>query len=518
MNDSTAQPKERSSFAAALWRHKLMVVLITILAGAAAFGLSLLQPVLYETQGELLVADPRTSGVFDELSAVYDPSRYVRNQARVVESTQVATAAAEALGGSLSVEKLKDSTTASPARDLDVIVVKATQPTADEAVALVNAVVDAYANLVTEQVQNSADNRIDTLERSKLELQGRVTELDAALDADPDNAALTAERNAAVAQLVTLETQIEQIAVNAALYGSGIQLYVPPETPKNPVQPQPLRNTAIAVVLGFLAGGATAWLRGDDRERADDRNIPARLLNAPLLGAVPSYWEVGATGPAPTVTSPRSAAAGAYHFVVSSLGFALNTAEGNLVMVTSSGIGDGKSASALNIAISATGNGRVPLLIDGDERNRGLTRLSGYTIASGVTDIDSDTDPNDLVQNWQVEGGTVIKFLPAGKKLRADTAQFFRSDHFRDMLPKLSAQHDLVIIDAPPVLAAPETTDIAARVDGVVLVVRRDTDVQDIEDARDRLAIASTPIIGYIYNRDKGAETVYAYGYGERNA
>jgi Mrp family chromosome partitioning ATPase len=491
-----------------------MVAAIAILAAGAGFGLSLLQPVLYEAQGELLVADPRTSGVFDELSNVFDPSRYVRNQARIIESTQVATAAAETLGGTISVESLKNSTTASPARDLDVILVKGTQPTASEAVELVNAVVGAYASLVTEQVQTSADNRTDTLQRSKTELQGRVAQLDAALDGDPENAALTAERNAAVAQLVTLDTQIDEITVNAALYGSGVQLYVPPETPRTPVQPKTLRNTAIAGLLGFMAGAALAWWRGDKQERAEDRNIPARVLDAPLLGAVPNYWEVGATGPAPSVSSPQSAAAGAYDFVVSSLGFALSTTDGNVVMVTSSGIADGKTASALNIAVSATGDGRAPLLVDGDERNRGLTRMSGFAIGRGVTDFEPDTDPNDLVQKWQVEGGTVIEFLPAGRHLRGDTAQFFRSDQFRDALPKLSAQHDLVIIDAPPVLAAPETTDIAAQVDGVVLVVRYGTDVQDIEDARDRLAIAGTPIIGYIFNRAKGTDTAYVHGYG----
>jgi Mrp family chromosome partitioning ATPase len=199
---------------------------------------------------------------------------------------------------------------------------------------------------------------------------------------------------------------------------------------------------------------------------------------------------------------------------VSSLGFALNQVGGKSVMITSSGPSDGKSATALNLAIAALADGRTPLLIDVDERARGLTRMSGYGIARGVTDADGETRSGELVQKWPVEGQTVVEFVPAGKRLSGGSAGYFRSAQFQETLPKLTEGYDLVIFDAPPVLVAAETTDIASNVDGVVLVVRRDTEVRDLEDARDRLAIAGTPILGYVFNWAKGADGRYGYGYG----
>jgi Mrp family chromosome partitioning ATPase len=199
---------------------------------------------------------------------------------------------------------------------------------------------------------------------------------------------------------------------------------------------------------------------------------------------------------------------------VSSLGFALDQGGGKKVVITSSSVGEGKTATALNIAIAAAGDGRTPLLIDADERARGLTRMSGFGIAPGITDADPESGTGAVVQKWLVEGEAVVEFVPAGKKLGADTERYFRSPQFKEGLAKLTTGYDLVLIDTPPVLAAPEATDIAAEADGIILVVRRGTALSDIEDACDRLTMAGTPIIGYVFNWAKGAGGTYAYKYG----
>ena len=55
---------------------------------------------------------------------------------------------------------------------------------------------------------------------------------------------------------------------------------------------------------------------------------------------------------------------------------------------------------------------------------------------------------------------------------------------------------------------------LAAQVDGVVLVVNQGTPLRDLHDARQRLSISRTPILGYIFNRARGAAGAYGYGYG----
>ena len=72
----------------------------------------------------------------------------------------------------------------------------------------------------------------------------------------------------------------------------------------------------------------------------------------------------------------------------------------------------------------------------------------------------------------------------------------------------------MVIIDTPPAMSAAETSDIASQADGVVLVVSAGTPLRDLHDARQRLSISRTPILGYIFNRAKGSTGAYGYGYG----
>jgi protein-tyrosine kinase len=75
------------------------------------------------------------------------------------------------------------------------------------------------------------------------------------------------------------------------------------------------------------------------------------------------------------------------------------------------------------------------------------------------------------------------------------------------------AGRQLVIIDTPPVMFASETADIAAEVDGVVLVVREGSPLRDLEDARSRIELSGTPIIGYIFNKASATDTAYRYSY-----
>ena len=475
----------------------------------------MLQEELYQAEGQVLLNDPRTSGgVAAEIGIVLDPGRYVRNQAEVLESPQVAARASELLGGQPTPTEIQDSTSATPASDLDALTVRSTQSTSEGAIAVVDAAVIAYEEIVEEGISAKVDESIATLERSKVDIYARIAEIDAELAEDAGDITLGAQRTAAVSQLVAFDTRIEELATNATLYGSGVQLYVTPETPTSPVQPKPIRNAAIAMVLGFIAAGAWAWWRAENDQRADDRNTPAAILDAPLLAVVPEYGDVGAQGPNPADANPESGAAEAYHFAVSSLSFALEQVEGTSVVITSSAPGDGKSVTALNIAFAAAKDGRRPLLIDADERARGLTRLSGLGIGRGLTDLTPGSSIADVIGDWQMLNNTSLSFVPAGSRLDDTAAAYFRSVAFRQSLPALVEGYDMAIIDTPPVMSAAETTDIAAQADGVVLVVTQGTPLRDLHDARQRLSISRTPILGYIFNRARGSTGAYGYGYG----
>ena len=71
---------------------------------------------------------------------------------------------------------------------------------------------------------------------------------------------------------------------------------------------------------------------------------------------------------------------------------------------------------------------------------------------------------------------------------------------------------DLVLYDTPPLLLASDTSAIAAHVDGIVVIVSRGTPVRQLEALRERLDHVGTPVIGYVFTKDR-VDAGYGYGY-----
>ena len=495
------------SLFASLWRYKFLIVGASLLAAAVGYGLSSLQAPTYTSSGLLLLNDPRTAGDFtNEFSLFIDPTRYIRNQVTVIQSPMVRERTLEIMGEKgYSPEEIVVGVSARIESDLDAMSVTSTGGDPNQTMAMVNSTVEAYSDVVSEQVLSLAEKEVAQLEIAKADLTTQVEELDALVAEDPDNSALKAEQASSIAQLSTIDGRIKDLSTQALLYGSGIQLYIDPQTPGIQTAPRPLRNAAIALVLGGLAAGAFAWWRAEQDQRADTKDIPAHILGAPLLAVVPEFSSVKAWAPAPTVTHVDSPAAEAFHFALSSLTFVLDQIGGNSVVITSADPEDGKTVIALNLAVAAMKDGRSPLLIDGDERRRGLTFLAG---------LDEETSVGIAIgqgHRWAITPTESIDFVASGRDLRGDIAGHFRTVEFRKELQSAMAGRDLVIIDTPPVMSASETADLAREVDGVVLVVREGSPLRDIADARDRIALSGTPIVGYIFNRASAKDTTYHY-------
>jgi len=499
---------------ASLWRYKWYIIAVSLLAASVGYGLSTFQSSLYLADGTVLLKDPRSAGdLANEIGLALDPRSNVRNQAEIMESAQVAQLAAQNLDNGTTPNEVQEATTATATTDLDTVIVAATMPTPDEAVAMVDAAVGAYEEIVTQQIQTSVNASLGTLEASKAETVDRIADLDARIADNPDDSALEAQLTAATAQFVVLDTRIELLATNAAVYGSGVQLYVAPTAPTAPIRPRPRRNAVIAFVIGGLSASTWAWWRAQRNQIVDDHAVPAAILGAPLLASIPAFEPVDPASLIPVDTAKGTGAPEAYQFALSSLRFALEKVNGTTVLITSTSLGEGKSATAINLSIAAAQDGGSLLLIDADGRAQGLTRLSRMVDAVGITDLNGPERIEESVHIWQING-TSLDFVPAGTDVVGNTANFFRSETFQTALASLVDGRDMVIIDSPPVMAAAETTDIGSVVDGIVLVVQKNTSIRELEAAKDRLAISDTPIIGYIFNKATFGFGVKAHSYG----
>lgn len=251
---------ETPSLFHALWRYKIQVLGAAVAAGLVAFGLSMLQPTVYTADGLVFLNDPRNSASFAAAIGIgpeFDP--YVRSQADLIESFPVAQRAVEILADGSTTEEVLASISAVPAVDMDGVRIRSTATTADESVAVHVAVVQGYEEVATDLVRTGTAEAIAVLDESAAEAEGRLTATEALLAEDPEDSALQAQQAAAMGEIADLTSRANQLATDAALYGSGVRLYVAPSPPPEPSQPRPLRNTAVAFAIGLVGAGIWAW-------------------------------------------------------------------------------------------------------------------------------------------------------------------------------------------------------------------------------------------------------------------
>jgi len=191
---------------------------------------------------------------------------------------------------------------------------------------------------------------------------------------------------------------------------------------------------------------------------------------------------------------------------------------GNLIMVTSSLPGEGKSFTAINLAISmATELESTVLLIDADVAKSSILRYLGLRADRGLIDVlrDPSIQLSDVLIKTDIAKLTV---LPAGQGF-AHATELLASSAMRNFVRDIANRyHDRIIIfDCPPLLATSEASVLATYMGQIVFVVEAERTPQ--EAIKDALAhISDCEHVGLLLNkapaRSLGGGDYYGYGYG----
>jgi non-specific protein-tyrosine kinase len=170
-----------------------------------------------------------------------------------------------------------------------------------------------------------------------------------------------------------------------------------------------------------------------------------------------------------TVSEPRSAISEAYRTLRTNLDFAgLDRALKTLV-ITSAGVGEGKSTTLANLAIVSAQAGRKVVLVDADLRRPTLHTLFGLPNDQGLTTaiLDNEARQAPPLHPTGIEGLSVLTSGP----LPPNPADLMGSRLMEEVIGALAQGADQVLIDTPPVVAVTDAAVLATKVDGVLLVI-----------------------------------------------
>ncbi len=299
-----------------------------------------------------------------------------------------------------------------------------------------------------------------------------------------------------------------QMAVAEAMTVSDMKLVESAKMPDKPDSPKLLVFIILGAFVGVCAGASLVFLLEyvDDSVRTqDDVKI---VWSLPVLGYIPKYKLK--TGKFIDSVPPTDPLAESYRAVRSGIAFAGVDQQINVLAVTSSVPSEGKSTFCTNLAICLAADGKRVVVVDCDLRrptqHKTFPTLSNSqgvsTVLSGATLL------ADALQDTPVANYSVLTSGP----LPSNPGRLVESLRLRSMLAELARTYDMVIVDAPPMLAVSDAIALGRASKGLIMVIEAGkTTRRMLGDVKIRFASAGIEPIGAVLNKVDPRSGNYGY-------
>lgn len=199
----------------------------------------------------------------------------------------------------------------------------------------------------------------------------------------------------------------------------------------------------------------------------------------------------------------------AYNTMRTNVMFSINGKENKVIGVTSAMPHDGKTITAVNLAISLVQIEKKTILIDADMR---LPTVANKLLLSGNKGLSNIlAGQAELDRCIKKDSQTGLDVLLAGE-IPPDPTWLLQSPRFREMIGTLRERYDFIIIDLPPVTTVTDSYMITEHIDGYLLVVRNGwTDLRAVDEMMAQLSMAEARVIGFVNNDVPVRDRAYQY-------
>jgi capsular exopolysaccharide synthesis family protein len=317
--------------------------------------------------------------------------------------------------------------------------------------------------------------------------------------------------------------KLKEAGVMTGLRSSNVRIVDPASAPTVPSSPNIPRNLLMSLLVG-LAGGLSLAFVMESRDTSIHSLEQVRMITAlPSLAVIPlssrPNRSLSAAKRLPrsvaamaSAIRPKSEIAEAYRALRTSILLSKTGKSAKILMVTSALPQEGKTTTSVNLAIVLAQHGSRVLLIEGDMRRSGISK---------ILHLQSDIGLSTLLGNNSVAETAILSVadvpnlsvLPAGP-VALHPSEMLASARMRDLVRGLEPQFDHIIIDTPPVLSVTDAALLSALADSTLIVVRAGTTSRAaLRRVHDVLSHVDARIMGVILNAaDLNEPDMYYYG------
>jgi capsular exopolysaccharide synthesis family protein len=486
------------SYLRAIRAHPLVVALVTVATLLSAVLWLTLRADSYDATAQLLVTPlPQDDQTFLGLQLLRDsgdPTRTVQTAATLVESQQAADRAAQKLGKGWTGEEVLSRVEVEPQGESNVLAVTGRGSSAEEAMRIANEFAGSALAIRNEALAT--------------QIAAAITRLTTRLDQQRGDQ--TDEQTARLEQLEAVRSEgdptlsLSQPALEGTAVGAGKPVVL-----------------FLALLAGLALGSVAAILMemADRRVRTEDELL--RLFPLPILARVPLYsrrqWTPsGASQNGLPWQMPPGVREG-FRTLVAQLEDG-SSQRGKAIMITSASTGDGKTTSAINLAVSLAAGGESVVLFDSDIRKPNVGTTIGVSGTSRLQRLLSESSSLEgFLRPAPHLPSLSVLALGAGE---GDTALVEAMNRRLPQLIEEARQRaSYVVVDTAPLGEVSDALHIAGDVDDIVIVTRPGhSNRTHLITVRDLLSRTGHMAAGFLVIGNtpgtSAASSYYGYGYG----
>jgi capsular exopolysaccharide synthesis family protein len=213
-----------------------------------------------------------------------------------------------------------------------------------------------------------------------------------------------------------------------------------------------------------------------------------------------------------SIKNPKSHAAEAFRTLRTNIQFSSLDEELRTIVITSTQPGEGKSTVISNLGITMAQSGKKVLLIDCDLRKPTIHKKLGISNQDGLTTLlAKEKSFLEAIRTTNINNFFVLTSGP----IPPNPAELLGSKKMRALIEELKGQFDVILFDAPPVLAVTDAQILATYCDGVVFVASfGQAEKQALVTAKELINKVGGKLIGVVINKiPNNSRTYYYYNY-----
>lgn len=238
------------------------------------------------------------------------------------------------------------------------------------------------------------------------------------------------------------------------------------EAPETAARPPLIRNVLLGLLVGLVLGVGVAVLREVLETRVRDAEDVSTLTDLPVLGVLEHDRSV-TTRPVFVRDERASAVTESVRRLRTNLQLVHRADPPRSILLTSAGPGEGRTTTAVNLAVSLAEGAERVLLIDADLRDPTAAAVLGLREDEGLADVlEGRADPEDVVQRWP---GTTLDVMPGGVTERP--TELLASPAMVALMEAMSTRYDVVVLDSAPLLSVADGVLLSEVAGGTLLVV-----------------------------------------------